>query len=60
LEGVEMEDGGIFYGQLVYFTVNWYILWSFGIFHGYLVNIFPVLVCNTKKNLATLVKTKHA
>jgi hypothetical protein len=30
----------IFYGHLVYFVVSWYI--------------FPVLVCCTKKNLATL------
>jgi hypothetical protein len=34
---------GIFYGHLVYFLVVWYI--------------FPVLVCCTKKNLATLVIT---
>jgi hypothetical protein len=31
---------GMFYGHLVYFMVIWYI--------------FPVLVCWTKKNLATL------
>jgi hypothetical protein len=29
------------------FTDNWYLLWSFGIF-------FPVLICCTKENLATL------
>jgi hypothetical protein len=37
--------------------VNWYILWSIGIFYGHLVYfmaIFPVLVFCTKKNLATL------
>jgi hypothetical protein len=39
---------GIFSGNLVYFMVLWYILWSFGIF-------FPVLVCCTKKNMATLI-----
>jgi hypothetical protein len=39
---------GIFYGYRKYFMAIWYILWSFGIF-------FPVLVCCTKKNLATLV-----
>jgi hypothetical protein len=38
---------GIFYGYLVYFTAIWYILWLFGI-------CFPILVCCTKKNLATL------
>jgi hypothetical protein len=52
-----MENLGIFYDHLVYFAAIgnilhmaiWYILWSFGIF-------FPVLVvCCTKKNLATLV-----
>jgi hypothetical protein len=37
------------------FTVIWYILWQFGRFYGYLVDFFPVLVCFTKKNLATLV-----
>jgi hypothetical protein len=38
---------GIFYGKLVYFTAIWYILWLFSIFS-------PVVVCCTKKNLATL------
>jgi hypothetical protein len=39
----------------------WYILWLFGIFHSAVLDlmafwyIFPVLVCCTKKNLATLV-----
>jgi hypothetical protein len=32
---------------------NWYIWWPFGLFYGYLV-CFPVLVCCTKKNRATL------
>jgi hypothetical protein len=56
-----MEDAGAFCGHLVYFTcshlvcfmVIWYILWSLGIFYGHMVYI-PVLVCCTKKNLATL------
>jgi hypothetical protein len=38
---------GLFCGHLVYFVAIWYILWPFGIF-------FHVLVCCTKKNLATL------
>jgi Na+/H+-dicarboxylate symporter len=42
-----MEDVGIFYGHLVYFVAIWCILWLFGMFS-------PVLVCCTKKNLATL------
>jgi hypothetical protein len=43
-----MEDVGMFYGRLVYFTAMWYT---------YCVAIwytFTVLVCCTKKNLATL------
>jgi hypothetical protein len=34
-----MEDVGIFYGDLVYFTVIWYI--SFGICYGNLVYFSP-------------------
>jgi hypothetical protein len=47
---------GLFYGRLVYFTAILvygvtisYNLWSFGIFD-------TVLVCCTKKNLATLIR----
>jgi hypothetical protein len=36
-----MEDVGIFFGHLVYFTVVWYILWQFGIIVGYLVYFLP-------------------
>jgi hypothetical protein len=32
LAGLAMEDAGIFFEHLVYFTSNWYILWLFGIF----------------------------
>jgi hypothetical protein len=62
-----MEDVGIFYGHLVYFTAIWYILRPFGVFYGYLGYfaaiwqiswefglIFPILVRCTKKNLAAL------
>jgi hypothetical protein len=42
-----MEDIGIFYVHLVNGPAIWLILWPFGAF-------FPVLVCCTKKNLATL------
>jgi hypothetical protein len=38
-----MENIDTFYGHLEYFVVIWYI--------------FPVLVCLSKKHLATLVKT---
>jgi hypothetical protein len=37
LEGLRMENAGIFYGHLVCFIVIWYILWLFGIFYGHLV-----------------------
>jgi hypothetical protein len=40
LEGLAMEDVGIFYGHLVHFTVLCYILWVFGIVCGNLV-YFP-------------------
>jgi hypothetical protein len=49
---------GLQWKMLVYYKAIWsifgYIVWSFVIFYGYLV-YFPVLVCCTKKNLATLV-----
>jgi hypothetical protein len=34
-----MEDVGVCYVHLVYFTDIRYILWPFGIFYGYLVYI---------------------
>jgi hypothetical protein len=49
LEGLAMEDVGVFYGHLISFTAIWHLLWPFGIF------IFPILVYRTKKNLATMV-----
>jgi hypothetical protein len=51
----------IFCGHLVYFMAIWSILWTFGLFYGHFVycmviyNIFPVLVCCDKINLATLI-----
>jgi hypothetical protein len=39
---------GLFYGHLPYFVDIWYISWLFGIY-------FPILVCCSDKNLATLV-----
>jgi hypothetical protein len=41
LEGLAMEDVGIFYDHFVYFTAKWYILWPFGAVCGHLVYIFP-------------------
>jgi hypothetical protein len=46
-----------FYVHKVYFTAIWNILWLFGTFYGHLC-IFPVLVCCTKNNLATLTTTR--
>jgi hypothetical protein len=37
LEYLGMEDVGIFYDHLEYFTAIWYILRPFGIFYGHLV-----------------------
>jgi hypothetical protein len=37
LQGLAMEDDGIFYGHSVHFTVYCYILWTFGTVCGKLV-----------------------
>jgi hypothetical protein len=49
-----MENVGIFFGHLDYFTVIWYILWPFG---NVMViwYIFPRFVPRVKKNLPTLI-----
>jgi hypothetical protein len=53
LEGTSMKDIGTFYGHFIYFHLVC-------MYCGHLVyfmvirNIFPVLVCCTRKNLATL------
>jgi hypothetical protein len=39
--------------KVLHFVAIWSILWPLGISYGYLV-FFPVLVCSTKENLATL------
>jgi hypothetical protein len=50
-----MEDVGLFYSHLVNYTALWSIIPPFGIFYSYVFGIFvPVLVCCTKKNLATV------
>jgi hypothetical protein len=54
-----MESVGIFFGPLVCFTAIWNILLSFGIFWVRLEYFLPVLVCFTKKNLATLDILQH-
>jgi hypothetical protein len=48
-----METISIFFGHLEYFMAMSYILWTLGIFYGMKV-FFKVLVCSSKKNLATL------
>jgi hypothetical protein len=53
LEGLAMENVGIFNVLLVNFTAILNILRLFGIVFDHLV-CFPVLVSCTKKNLATL------
>jgi hypothetical protein len=54
LQGLAIEDDGIFYIHLEEFTAILYIIWPF-VFSNYLFGIFlPVLVCCRKKNLATL------
>jgi hypothetical protein len=53
LVGLAMENLGIFYDHLVYFTAIGNILWPFGMF-DVLWYIFSVLVFCTMKNLATL------
>jgi hypothetical protein len=51
LEGLAIEDVGIFYVHLIHFTAIWYILWHFGIFYGYLVYVFyPVLIFLARKS----------
>jgi hypothetical protein len=41
LEGLALEDVGLFYGHLVHFTVFCLILWTFGIVRGNLAYFFP-------------------
>jgi hypothetical protein len=41
LEGLPIENLGIFYDHLIYFTVIGNILWPFGIFRGRLVYFSP-------------------
>jgi hypothetical protein len=41
LDGLRMENDGILYGHLEYFTAIWYILWPF----GNVVVIWYILPC---------------
>jgi hypothetical protein len=51
-----MENGGIFYDHLEYFSVVGYMLWPFAIWSLSSFGIFfPFWYVWTKKNLATLV-----
>jgi hypothetical protein len=52
-----MEDVGVLYGHLIYFSAIWYIFRPFGIIYVFCI-IIPVLVCCPKKNLATLIGGK--
>jgi hypothetical protein len=51
--GLAMEDVVYFMDTWSVFMAIWYILWTFGIFCGNLVYFPRMLVCCTKKNLAT-------
>jgi hypothetical protein len=42
LEGLAMEDVGMFYGQLVYFVNIWNILWTSDRFYGHLVYFMAI------------------
>jgi hypothetical protein len=59
LELLAIEDVGIFYDHLVYLTAIWYkyfvAVWVD--YRGFGIGIFPVLLCYSKKNLATLMST---
>jgi hypothetical protein len=54
LEGLAMENVGIFYVHLVCFTAIGNILWSLGIFCGHLVYFSPFWYVVRNLNLATL------
>jgi ABC-type spermidine/putrescine transport system permease subunit II len=55
-----MEDVGIVYGHLVYFTAIWYVLWPFRIFYGHLVYFSPFWYVAQKENLATPLETSYS
>jgi hypothetical protein len=57
LECLAIKAVGKFNGHLVDFTAISYIFCPSGIFCGHFGIFFPVLVCCTKINLATLFKT---
>jgi hypothetical protein len=56
LEGLKMDNVGVLYGQLVYLTNIWYILWPLGNFVYFILS----LVFCVEKNLATLVTSSLA
>jgi hypothetical protein len=60
LEGLGLENVGIFYDHLEYFMAIWYNLLPSGIVCGHLVQIFTVWYVWTKINLATLLESRFA
>jgi hypothetical protein len=58
LKSLTMKDVDLFYGHLIYFTANWYTCYDHLAYFVVIWYIFPVLVCCTKKNLATLDKSE--
>jgi hypothetical protein len=52
-----MEDVGILYGHLVFFTPIWHIF-SFLVYFKVIWYVLPVLVSCSKNNLATLLQMR--
>jgi hypothetical protein len=52
-----MKDLDTYFVHEAYFSTMWYILWPFAIISWLFGIFFVVLVCCSKKNLATLVQT---
>jgi hypothetical protein len=50
-----MENVGIFYDLMEYFTAICYNLWQFGIVGGHLIYFFPIWYAWSKQNMATLI-----
>jgi hypothetical protein len=55
-----MEDDGILYGHLVYFTANREILWPFGTFCGHLIFPPPLFGILYKENSGNPERGIHA
>jgi hypothetical protein len=56
LEGLGMDDVGVFSGHLEYFMIIWYSLWPFGVSCGHWVYFSSFWFVLPIKYLATLVQ----